>query len=69
MQHTGIATLEDERGKGYGKAAAALSTHNLIKAGICPQWECEANNAGSEVLALAIGYEAFGTAYILEEPV
>lgn len=67
IQHTGIMTLPEERGKGYGKAAAALSAHHLMELGICPQWECEAANEGSAALAKSIGYEEYGTAYILEE--
>lgn len=68
VQHTGIMTLPEERGKGYGKAAAALSTHHLIELGICPQWECGADNEASAALAKSIGYEEYGRAYILEEP-
>ena len=68
VQHTGIMTRAEHRGKGYGKAAAALSTHHLIESGICPQWECEAENAASAALAKSIGYEEYAAAYILEEP-
>ena len=68
VQHTGIMTRAEERGKGYGKAAAALSTHHLIENGICPQWECEADNAGSAALARSIGHEDYAEAFILEEP-
>ena len=68
IQHTGIMTREEARGKGFGKAAAALSTHHLIELGICPQWECEAGNAASIALAKSIGHEEFGTAFILGEP-
>ena len=68
IQHTGIMTRKEHRGKGYGKAAAALSTHCLIGNGICPQWECEAENAASAALAKSIGYEEYAMAYILEEP-
>ena len=68
VQHTGIMTREEERGRGFGKAAAALSTHHLIENGICPQWECEADNAASAALAKSIGYEEYGTAFIAEEP-
>ena len=68
VQHTGIMTREEYRGKGYGKAAAALSTHHLMETGVCPQWECEADNSGSIALARSIGYEEYAKAFILEEP-
>ena len=67
IQHTGIATLEHERRKGYAKCTAALAVHHLLKNGICPQWECRIENAASLALAKPIGYEPYGTAYILEE--
>ncbi|MGI6173966.1 MAG: GNAT family N-acetyltransferase [Christensenellales bacterium] len=67
IQHTGIATLESERRKGYAKYAAALSAHHLIESGICPQWECDAENIASIRLAQSVGYEEYALAYILEE--
>lgn len=67
IQHTGIATLVGERRKGYARCAAALSTHLLIENGVCPQWECDADNIASFELAKSIGYNEFGRAYILEE--
>lgn len=67
IQHTGIETLANERRKGYAKLTAALATHNLLEKGICPQWECLAENAASIALAKSIGYDTYGTAYILEE--
>ena len=67
IQHTGIVTVQDERRKGYGRLTAALAAHNLLQKGICPQWECNVENAASTALAKSIGYEEFGKAYILEE--
>lgn len=67
IQHTGIATLENERRKGYAKRTAALAAHRLIENGICPQWECHVENIASIALAEAVGYEKFGIAYIVEE--
>ena len=67
IQHTGIATLETERRKGYAKRTAALAAHHLIENGICPQWECHVENIASIALAEAVGYEKFGVAYIAEE--
>ena len=67
IQHTGIVTLEKERRKGYAKCTAALAAHHLIENGICPQWECHAENTASIALAESIGYEKYGVAYILEE--
>lgn len=67
IQHTGINTLKEERRKGYAKCIAALAAHNLIENGICPQWECNADNIASIELAKSIGYKKYGTAYILEE--
>ena len=67
IQHTGIVTLKNERRKGYAKHTAALAAHHLIENGICPQWECHAENTASIALAESIGYEKYGVAYILEE--
>ncbi len=67
IQHTGIATLKDERRKGYAKFTAALAAHHLIENGVCPQWECHADNIASINLAKSIGYQEYGVAYILEE--
>ena len=67
IQHTGIATLETERRKGYAKRTAALAAHHLIENGICPQWECHTGNIASIALAETVGYEKYGIAYILEE--
>lgn len=67
IQHTGIVTLKSERRKGYAKCTAALAAHHLIANGICPQWECRADNAASIALAETVGYEKYGAAYILEE--
>lgn len=67
IQHTGIETLQGERRKGYAKCATALATHHLLERGICPQWECGADNTASIALAQSIGYEKYGKAYILEE--
>lgn len=67
VQHTGIMTLEERRGQGFGKRAAALSAKHLIETGVCPQWESDFGNVASYRLALSIGYRDFGTAYILEE--
>lgn len=67
IQHTGIVTLEDERRKGYAKCTAALAAHHLIENGVCPQWECRAENVASIALAESIGYEKYGMAYIVEE--
>lgn len=67
IQHTGIITLKEERKKGYARCAAALSTHHLIKSGVCPQWECDVNNIASFELAKSLGYREFGLAYILKE--
>lgn len=67
IQHTGIVTLKSERRKGYAKCTAALAAHHLIENGVCPQWECRAENTASIALAESIGYEKYGVAYILEE--
>jgi len=67
IQHTGIETLPGERRKGYAKCTSALAAHHLLERGICPQWECRADNTASIALAQSIGYEKYGKAYILEE--
>lgn len=67
IQHTGINTLLSERRKGYARCTAALAAHRLIQNGVCPQWECLAQNTASVKLAHSIGYEKYADAYILEE--
>lgn len=67
IQHTGINTLKEERRKGYAACTAALAAHHLIEKGVCPQWECHAENIASIELAKTIGYKEYGVAYILEE--
>lgn len=67
IQHTGINTLKGERRKGYAKCAAALAAHHLLEIGVCPQYECDAENTASYELAKSIGYKEYGTAYILKE--
>ena len=67
IQHTGICTLQEERRKGYGKCTAALAVHNLIRHGICPQWECDGDNIASLSTAKAVGFREYGTAYIVKE--
>ncbi len=67
IQHTGTKTLKEARRKGYAKSTAALATHHLIENGVCPQWECQADNTASIKLAQSIGYKVYGLAYILEE--
>ena len=67
IQHTGIMTLPEERRKGYAKCTAAMATHTLIQKRICPQWECDADNIASLMLAKSIGYREFAKAYILKE--
>ncbi len=67
IQHTGISTLKEERRKGYAACTAALAVHHLIEMGICPQWECSAENIASIMLAKSIGYKEYGDAYIFEE--
>ena len=62
-----LAVDPDYRRKGYAKCTAALAAHHLIENGICPQWECHAENTASIALAESIGYEKYGVAYILEE--
>lgn len=67
IQHTGIKTLKKERRKGYASCTAALAAHNLIEKGVCPQWDCKAENIASFELAKSIGYKEYAVAYILEE--
>lgn len=67
IQHKGIMTLPQARRKGYAKRTAALAARNLMEKGVCPQWECQAENIASVALAESIGYEKYAEAYILEE--
>ena len=67
IQHTGIMTLKAYRRLGFARACCALETHHLLEMGICPQWECAADNEASYRLARSIGYEDYAAAYIVEE--
>lgn len=67
IQHTGIHTLPQARRRGYARCTAALAAHRLLAAGICPQWDCAADNTASAALAAAIGYEEYGQALVVEE--
>lgn len=67
IQHTGIATLKEYRKQGYAKATASLAAKELIKMGVCPQWETLSNNVASINLAKSIGYVKIADAYIMEE--
>ncbi len=67
IQHTGIQTLREERRKGYAACTAALAAHHLLEMGVCPQWECRAENSASIALARSIGYKEYGMAYVLAE--
>lgn len=67
IQHTGIQTQREFRRKGYGLRAAGLAAHHLRELGVCPQWECDAENQPSFQLAKAIGYRHYADAYVLEE--
>ena len=67
IQHTGIATVKEYRNKGYAKKVAYFAAEELIKSGICPQWETEKSNIASINLAKSIGYQEIAEAYILEE--
>lgn len=67
IQHTGICTLTEERRKGYAACTAALAAHHLMEMGVCPQWECGAENIASIALAKSIGYREYGDADIFEE--
>ena len=57
IQHTGIATVKEYRNKGYAKKVAYFAAEELIKSGICPQWETEKSNIASINLAKSIGYQ------------
>lgn len=67
IQHTGINTLEEERRKGYAKCTVALAAHHLIEIGVCPQYECDAENTASLELSKSVGYKEYATAYVLKE--
>ncbi len=67
VQHTGIFTLPQARRRGFARRAAGLAARHLMELGLSPQWECAADNEASFRLALAVGYQPYGTAYILEE--
>lgn len=67
IQHTGIMTPEGYRRRGFARACCALETHHLLTLGICPQWECAADNEASYRLARSIGYEDYASAYIVED--
>lgn len=67
IQHTGIATLKEYRYKGYAKRTSYFAAQELIKSGVCPQWETDKSNIASINLAKSIGYVEVADAHILEE--
>ncbi len=67
IQHTGIVTLPAYRRRGFARQAAALAARHHLEHGLCPQWECRAENTASYRLALSVGYAPWADAYLLEE--
>lgn len=57
----GVETAEADRGKGYGKIAAAAMVHETLKRKKTPVWSCDVRNIASKNLALSVGFEIVGT--------
>jgi len=56
IQHIGITTLQEYRGRGYAAAACKQAVQNVIKSGKTPQWTCEHTNIASRKLAEGVGF-------------
>ena len=56
----GFVTRPDARGKGYGKACAALLSREILGRGRVAQIRCTDDKLGSRGIALALGYRKYG---------
>ena len=56
IQHIGITTLPEYRGRGYAAAACKQAVQNVIKSGKTPQWTCKNTNIASRKLAESVGF-------------
>jgi len=57
VQEIGINTHPNYRHQGHAKRVCLTAAHALVARGLCPQWGTDANNAASEHLAYALGFE------------
>ncbi|SFS10953.1 Protein N-acetyltransferase, RimJ/RimL family [Agrococcus baldri] len=61
IAHLGVATAPDQRGRGYGRSAAARAMCEAIDAGLVAQWRCRVGNEASLRLAERLGFTRLGT--------
>jgi GNAT superfamily N-acetyltransferase len=57
MLELGIETVEQFRGKGFGKYACCALIDHCLERGLEPVWACRLENIGSYKLAQKIGFE------------
>lgn len=57
----GVETMEEARGKGYGKAVVLAMIQEALNRGKQPVWGCDVRNEGSKALACSVGFNIAGT--------
>ncbi len=57
----GVETVEECRGKGYGKIVSAAMVKETLRRGKSPVWGCDTRNEASMRLACSVGFETAGT--------
>jgi RimJ/RimL family protein N-acetyltransferase len=57
MLELGIETVEQFRGRGFGKYACCALIDHCLERGLEPVWACRLENTGSYKLAQKVGFE------------
>lgn len=56
----GVETVEEYRGKGYGKIVVSKMIEEILRRGKTLVWQCHVNNAASKKLAISQGFKVRG---------
>ena len=57
----GVETVEECRGKGYGRLVSAAMVKETVRRGKTPVWDCDTRNEASMRLACSVGFKIVGT--------
>ena len=60
LAQLGVLAAPDQRGRGWGRRAAALAVNEALDRGLVPQWRARVGNAASQALARRLGFEVVG---------